>query len=106
MHFVSLLNGQDNESSYMYLGYIRTSQAGPVYFHGHRKSKIGEDAPSAKAFEWMWRRIVVDLLPSSLDIWHEGRCGRCARLLTVPESIASGFGPECIGKVGFVAEAA
>ena len=30
-----------------------------------------------------------------LEVWHEGRCGRCNRALTVPESIASGIGPEC-----------
>jgi len=29
-------------------------------------------------------------------VFHEGACGRCGRTLTVPESIASGFGPECI----------
>jgi hypothetical protein len=26
---------------------------------------------------------------------HEGKCGRCGRLLTVPSSIESGIGPEC-----------
>jgi hypothetical protein len=26
---------------------------------------------------------------------------RCNRKLTVPSSIASGFGPECAGKAGF-----
>jgi len=30
-----------------------------------------------------------------LEIWHEGRCGRCNRKLTVPASIALGIGPEC-----------
>jgi len=27
------------------------------------------------------------------------RCGRCGRVLTVPESVESGFGPECIGRL-------
>ncbi len=26
---------------------------------------------------------------------HEGRCGRCGRTLTVPESVTEGIGPEC-----------
>ena len=33
------------------------------------------------------------------DGWHEGRCGRCGRKLTVPESIEAGYGPECINLV-------
>lgn len=32
---------------------------------------------------------------SNIEIWHHGRCGRCARPLTVPESIQLGLGPEC-----------
>jgi hypothetical protein len=89
--FVSLLNGADNESSYQYLGYIKRG----VYFHG-RKSKVGADAKSAKAFDWTYRNLSRGVMPTGLEIWHEGRCGKCGRKLTVPESIASGFGPECI----------
>src|SRR5882672_9405186 len=34
-----------------------------------------------------------------IEIWHSGSCGRCGRTLTVPESVLSGFGPECINKM-------
>jgi hypothetical protein len=30
-----------------------------------------------------------------MELWHEGRCGKCGRALTVPESIESGLGPVC-----------
>jgi hypothetical protein len=45
----------------------------------------------------LWAHI--DDLPESLEIWHEGSCLRCGRKLTVPESIESGYGPECIKSV-------
>jgi hypothetical protein len=107
--FVSLLNGADNESDYAYLGTVHTSQMGgslhQVYKHGV-KSKIGYNAPSAIAFEWVARQlweITTSIGQSNLsagtEIWHEGKCGRCNRALTVPESIESGFGPECINYV-------
>ena len=32
---------------------------------------------------------------TSLEVWHEGVCGRCGRTLTNPDSIASGIGPVC-----------
>lgn len=37
-------------------------------------------------------------LMEKADIWHEGRCGRCSKELTVPESIAIGLGPTCAGR--------
>jgi len=95
IHFVSLLNGPDNETAYAYFGYIRRG----VFFHGGAKAKVGADAPSAKAFSWSWMKLSQNTMPPKLEIWHEGRCGRCARKLTVPESVASGFGPECAGKM-------
>ena len=91
IHFVSLLNGPDNENAYAYFGYIR----GGIFFHGGVKAKVAADAPSAAGFKWAFGQLARNVLPPALEIWHEGRCGRCGRKLTVPSSIASGFGPEC-----------
>jgi Family of unknown function (DUF6011) len=96
--FVKLLVGPDNWTNYKYLGYVLTGQN--VYWHGTKKSPIGKDAPGNKAFDWAWKQLARGNLPDQLEIWHEGSCGRCGRKLTVPESIASGFGPECINKIG------
>ena len=94
-HFVNVLSGPDNNRDYQYLGRI----ARDVFWIGRKVPRPGEikrDAPSAKAFDWAWRHLVRGELPDSLEVWHEGSCGRCGRKLTVPASIASGFGPECI----------
>ena len=97
MHFVSVLTGPDNQNDYKYLGYVRRG----VYFHGGAKAKIGQDAPSAKAFAWFWQAAVAKRCETpSLQVFHEGACGRCGRPLTVPQSIETGFGPECAGKMG------
>ena len=97
-YFVGLLTGSDNESNYSYLGRISRD----IFWLGRkvpRAGDIGKDAPSAKAFDWTWRKLVRGELPEQLEVWHEGRCGRCGRKLTVPSSIAAGFGPECQGKI-------
>jgi hypothetical protein len=97
--FVSLLGGPDNEADYRYMGRI---DAGSSFWAGRRTPKpgdVGPDAPSSKAFAWAWTRIAIDHLPVGLEVWHEGRCGRCNRKLTVPASIASGFGPECVTRI-------
>ena len=94
-HFASVLTGPDNTNDYTFLGSIFN---GSDYRHGKR-SPISQDAPSAKAFTWFQKMIAGGKLPESVDFHHMGRCGRCARPLTVPESVESGFGPECIHKI-------
>lgn len=96
--FVSVLNGPDNWQNYAYIGYIRRG----VFFHGGAKAKVGADAASVKAFSYAWLNLAQGNIPAALEIWHEGKCGRCGRKLTVPSSIASGFGPECSGKIGMM----
>jgi hypothetical protein len=93
LYFVQVLTGPDNTSDYKYLGIIRRG-----VFFWTKKSSIARDAPSSKAFEWFWAHTMRGDL-AGVDIHHEGRCGRCGRPLTVPESIQSGFGPECINKL-------
>jgi hypothetical protein len=95
VHFVKVLNGPDNEADYGFLG---TIFAGRLYRHG-RKSRIAESAPSATAFTWTFAHLLAGDL-AGVEIYHEGRCGRCGRKLTVPESVTSGYGPECAGKLG------
>jgi len=95
LHFVSVLTGPDNTSSYSFLGTIFDDTN---YRHG-RKSRVSDQAQSAKAFDWFFRRVIAEREFTPAVVHHEGRCGRCGRVLTVPESVESGFGPECIQKV-------
>lgn len=92
-HFVKVLTGQDNESDYTYLGCIFDG----LSFRVTAKSRIAADAPSARVFAWVWVRVLNSMDLGPIEIWHEGRCGKCGRKLTVPESVARGLGPECAG---------
>jgi hypothetical protein len=95
--FVSTLIGSDNENDYVYLGMIGNQAQ-------FRATKATGDRAKAKpflAFEYAWKNILNNnRIPAQLEIWHEGRCGRCGRKLTVPESVAAGIGPDCAGKMG------
>ena len=91
VHFVAVLSGPDNDADYTFLG---TVFADGTYRPG-RNSRIAKDAPSARAFDWAWGYLTDDRLPPGAEVWHEGRCGRCGRSLTVPESVATGLGPIC-----------
>lgn len=90
--FVSILNGADNNSNYAYIGTIFNTN-----FRWTQKSKVSQESTGFKSFAWFLRN--VEALPENVKVHHEGRCGRCGRRLTVPESIKSGIGPECAKRV-------
>lgn len=102
MFFVSVLTSPDN---YSYIGFIKrnghdNNDAKFPFIYGS-KSKLRADADSVEAFWWFWTRMEAFAnVDGLMEFWHEGKCGRCGRKLTVPESIAAGIGPECAGKGG------
>lgn len=101
--FVSVLNGPDNEGDYLYIGFIY-----PTRFTGETVDRIGShlqagrkghpDALSYKALDWTLAHLIRGTIPEEVTVQHEGRCCRCGRTLTHPESVASGIGPECASK--------
>ena len=91
-YFVSILNGPHNHSNFQYVGYI--NRAGN-FIHGGSKARAGADSQSVLAFKWF-----IDNLgkkSNALTVFHEGKCCRCGRKLTTPESLISGIGPHCAG---------
>lgn len=114
MFFVSTLVGSDNEADYVYVGFFksilgegsrhvhtfmakaRDRDRGAVMIAG---KKGNSDDVRFRALDWLLQSLIVERMPLTVEFWHEGRCARCNRKLTDPESIARGFGPECAGKV-------
>ncbi len=96
-YYVSVLTGSDNETSFTWLGTVFANREDRFYLS--RKSRVGKNAPSVKALEWAWPRLINGTVPEALEVWHEGRCGACNLKLTVPESIAAGYGPTCITRI-------
>lgn len=98
--FVALLSGPNNDSDYQFLGTI-FPEASNFTYKVSAKSRVSYTAPSQEFVRWFVKQL--NMSPENIfaraEIWHEGRCGRCGRRLTVPESVASGFGPECINHV-------
>lgn len=93
LYFINLLRGQDNENDYTYIGCVYSDND---YFNpSNRYKEIPKDVwpPSLRAISYFFRKL--DNLPPKLHVYHQGRCARCGRLLTTPESIKRGFGPEC-----------
>lgn len=93
--FVSFLRGPDNGADYAYLG---TLDAGGA-LRLTRASQAGPTAPAYQAFLWFALAMAQGRTSAlaQFQFFHLGRCGRCGRELTVPESVERGLGPECAG---------
>lgn len=100
---VMVLNGSSNDSegSYRTFGFvIRERISGEFSVHVFRKLQ-GQDG-KASAYDG-FARILAETekyskSPFSLEYRFEAHCRRCNRVLTTPESIESGIGPECAKK--------
>jgi hypothetical protein len=85
--FVQVLTSPD---VYQFIGTLKSQS-----FFYSKKSKISKEAQSVRVFDYVFKNLIQNTLPEFIEIWHQGKCGKCGRTLTVPQSIQSGFGPEC-----------
>ena len=98
-YFVTLLRGPDNTTDFIYMGVLRK----PGDFFITTKSQVTRHPVSYRALVWFldaMRNEREILGGKPLEFWHSGCCGCCRRLLTVPDSVARGIGPECARRVG------
>ena len=100
VYFIALLTGPDNEADYTYLGMLNP-EVGCVFLT--RGSKLPPTAHPVTllgaVIKRIWRDDETIIEAAGFKLHHEGKCGRCGRTLTVPESIESGIGPECAAKM-------
>ena len=99
---VEIMNGPSNTDDYRFFGQLVRVGKTDVNFDDLPHTVPTGDV-GALAFVWFWVRLDKHLRrgaspPPHVEFWHEGRCGRCNRKLTVPESISSGIGPVCATK--------
>lgn len=87
VYFVHVLTSPD---MYKYIGLIKNFN-----FHYSRKSTIERDSKSVIVFDYVLLNLWQDTLNDRIEIYHDGRCGKCGRQLTDPESVQSGLGPYC-----------
>jgi len=96
-YFVGLLTGPDNTSGYAFTGTIFGTRDNLVYRPSQR-STVGAKSASGIALSWFLKTLNTGTLPDTVAFFHEGKCARCGRKLTTPESIKRGLGPHCANK--------
>jgi len=103
MFFVKTLVGSDNMSDFEYVGFFSTMLRDTLQLRNGRVLVAGKKGRPGdirfKALDWLLTAIAMSrdtTMSETVTVFHEGRCARCGRKLTTPESIESGFGPECV----------
>lgn len=93
IHFVYLLTGTDNNKAYTYMGIYKPRD---IDVWPTTKSNYTRESKPLKVLIWALHRVnFKQKCPEGYGIIHKGKCARCGRKLTTPDSIKAGVGPEC-----------
>ena len=90
--FVGLLTGPNNENSFTYLGIFKP-ETNEIRLTA--KSRYTDETLPVKVVRWAVKAVAANKIPKGYSIQHAGKCCRCGRTLTTPESVNRGWGPEC-----------
>lgn len=101
IHYVQVMVGSDNESSYEYIGHVWKQNEYNLNLTRLRfpAANMYKATTGANIFKYIFRKLMSSTgLPENVQLLHAGKCGACGRKLTTPESIEIGLGPICDGR--------
>lgn len=82
--------------NFQYAGCLIIGQDNSITYSKGVTGKIDSDAPSIKGLLWLFDKAVHNKpIDKRMGIYHFGRCARCGKVLTDPESVRIGLGPDC-----------
>jgi len=90
IYFCSVMSGGADQYSYMA---VFDPETFGLRFTA--KSKFNMESPAVKAILYFFNGLREGKIQEHLKVYHAGRCGKCGRELTDPESIELGLGPIC-----------
>lgn len=90
--FVRVLFGPDNTQDYRYVGLFYDDT---LKLRVTKASVVAAESPIVSMFDDLLDKVAGRADWPSLEIYKSKRCARCGRLLTTPDSIQLGLGPEC-----------
>lgn len=102
VHFVSAFTGTDNETCFKYMACIFINPDNSATLRWTKASKVSSDALIGKTFKWVWEQTgkCGDNILKYVNFFRSNKCQNCGKKLTTPESILTGFGPECSKRLG------
>lgn len=104
---------KENENKFIYFlntlhGYDKT-YAGVIWFNDKtqefqfsqgKKGQVASKELNIRSLIFVLNKLLKNETVQYLDVFHTGRCGKCGKKLTTPESILTGLGPTCSKRAG------
>jgi hypothetical protein len=100
--FLYVLSGSNNDSDWSYAGTVRMLKNNPsheISYNTTPKAQFTRTSPAIIALRWLIWKLNKNELSPDLSFLHSGKCSACGRKLTDPESIRSGMGKICRGRL-------
>ncbi len=92
VYFVSMRHNNDARQ------YVGTLAPGGDTVRVNPNARFGNIDKPVAVINWSLKMVLNQrTLPAGYSIEHTGRCGKCAKMLRDPESVALGIGPVCRG---------
>jgi hypothetical protein len=82
-------------AQYIYVGTIFDKK----FFRLSGKSRVTLDSVIYVAFNYVIEKLRNGVIDMGVEIYHEGKCGRCGRRLNSEESMKTGYGSDCVSKI-------
>jgi hypothetical protein len=97
VYFVNILHGSEST----YAGHMRFNKNTNMfeYFKG-QKGKIEPKDLAIRSLIFVLNKLMRNEIVGNLEVYHTGKCGKCGKKLTTPESIVTGLGPQCSKYLG------
>lgn len=100
LEFIYFLNTKIG-SDYVYCGILSYDESvGEFKFFKGQKGRLDNEHINVKSLLFVLNNLNKGITNLNIRIYHVGKCGRCSKKLTTPESIMTGLGPECSKKCG------
>lgn len=97
VYFVSIMDG----NSKTYAGHVwYDKDKNSFFFSQGNKGNVSEKNLHIRSLIFVLNKMMRGEHVGNLEVFHVGRCGRCGKKLTTPESILTGLGPTCSKNLG------
>jgi hypothetical protein len=97
VYFVKKAGGSENG---VFLGTLFFGDNAFSYKLGKDTIKSEENEKRLQSLTYVLNHLARGDFSMPLSVYHHGKCGKCGRKLTTPESILTGLGPECSKMLG------
>jgi hypothetical protein len=97
VYFVSIIKGHDS----IYAGHLTFDESDNTFkFKQGNKGQIQANDLTIRSLVFVLNKLIRNETVGNLEVFHVGKCGKCGKKLTTPESILTGLGPQCCKKLG------